>query len=93
MKELELAKQAAFAGGEVVAKYFHSSVQMREKSVGNLVSDADIESEQVIAAAIRAAYPDHEILGEETNKGDPDAEHLWIVDPLDGTTNFVHHQT
>ena len=90
MKELELAKQAAVAGGKVVAKYFHSSVQMREKSVGDLVSDADIESEQVIAAAIRAAYPDHEILGEETNKGNPDAEHLWIVDPLDGTHNFAH---
>lgn len=56
----------------------------------NLVSEADIKSEQAIASVIKASFPDHAILGEEEFAGRVDAEHLWIVDPLDGTNNFAH---
>ncbi len=66
---------------------------MRSKAGGyphDLVSDADLESERAIAQSLRASFPDHAILGEEENKGATDAEHLWVVDPLDGTNNFGH---
>lgn len=93
MKELDVAKQAARAGGEIIARYFRDGVSMRDKGDGetyNLVSDADIESERAIVAVIRQAFPDHAVLGEESHAGDATAEHLWVIDPLDGTNNFAH---
>ena len=91
MSELEIAQKAARAGGEVVATYFREGVSFRSNEQAyNLVSDADIESEAVIARIIKETFPDHEILGEETHRGDPRAPHLWVVDPLDGTSNFAH---
>ncbi|WP_435011564.1 inositol monophosphatase family protein [Tundrisphaera lichenicola] len=88
--EQTIAEQAARAGGEVAARYFRDGVQMRSKSASNLVSDADIEAEHAIAGVIKAAFPDHAILGEEAYQGDAAAEHLWVVDPIDGTNNFAH---
>lgn len=90
MKPIELARKAARAGADVVSHYFRDGVEIRSKETYNLVSDADIEAEHAIADVIRAAYPDHAILGEETYAADAGAEHLWIVDPLDGTNNFAH---
>ncbi len=88
--ELKTAERAARAGGEVVSRYFREGVTMRNKDVSNLVSDADLDAERAIVAVIQSAFPGHEILGEEEQKGDIDAEHLWIIDPLDGTNNFAH---
>jgi myo-inositol-1(or 4)-monophosphatase len=94
-RELEVARRAARAGGEIVARYFREGVAIRCKESYNLVSDADVQSEAAIAALIRSEFPDHAILGEETHEADASsaaetAEHLWIVDPLDGTNNFAH---
>ncbi len=88
--ELTIAERAARAGGEVLARYSREGVAMRSKGIANLVSDADIEAERAIVAVIRDAYPGHEVLGEEAHSGDVGAEHLWIIDPLDGTNNFAH---
>ncbi|MEZ6136839.1 MAG: inositol monophosphatase family protein [Pirellulaceae bacterium] len=91
--ELRLAVEAARLGGQIVADYFERGVQMRSKAdeaAYNLVSDADVESEQAIARAILGTFPEHQILGEEEQQGSLDAEHLWIIDPLDGTNNFAH---
>ncbi|MBP87271.1 MAG: inositol monophosphatase [Planctomycetaceae bacterium] len=93
MTELATAKQAAEAAATLLRKYFTEGVQFRQKdgeAEYNLVSQADVEAEQAIAEIIQETFPTHEILGEETNDGSIDAEHLWIVDPLDGTTNFAH---
>jgi myo-inositol-1(or 4)-monophosphatase len=92
---LIIAKQAAAAAGQVLVRYLHEGVEMRSKSTEggesyNLVSDADIEAEQAIAAIIQANFPAHDLLGEEALHGSIDAEHLWIIDPLDGTNNFAH---
>ena len=93
MSELEIAKAAARAGGEVVARYFRdgAAVHSNKEQSYNLVSDADVESEQAIVSVIRDAFPDHAVLGEESHRGDTKAEHLWIIDPLDGTNNFAHN--
>lgn len=89
-KELILAKDAAQSAGEIIARYFREGVTMRTKESFNLVSDADVEAEQAIVECIRRAYPTHEILAEEEHPHDGDAEHLWVIDPLDGTNNFAH---
>lgn len=88
--ELRIAEAAARVGGQVVTRYFHEGIEMRSKDVANLVSDADLEAERAIVAVIREAFPGHEILGEESHAGDVGAEHLWIIDPLDGTNNYAH---
>jgi myo-inositol-1(or 4)-monophosphatase len=88
--DLTVAGQAARAGGEVLARHLREGVEMRSKDVANLVSDADVEAERAIVAVIGRAFPGHEVLGEEAHAGDVGAEHLWIVDPLDGTNNFAH---
>lgn len=88
--ELAVAQEAARAGGDVVMRYFREGVTMRSKQACDLVSDADVESEQAIMRVISDAFPQHVTLGEESHRGDVTAEHLWIVDPLDGTTNFAH---
>lgn len=94
---LDTAVKAAHTGGEILRSYFENGVTMRDKSTDggktyDLVSDADLESENAVAALIRQSYPDHELLGEEDLKGgDAKAKHLWVIDPLDGTNNFAHH--
>ncbi len=88
--ELEVARGAARAAGELIARYFRDGVTMRSKESYNLVSDADVEAERTIVAQIRDHFPTHAILGEEAHQADLGAEHLWIIDPLDGTNNFAH---
>ncbi|MCX6030483.1 MAG: inositol monophosphatase family protein [Chloroflexi bacterium] len=57
----------------------------------DLLTEADLASDRLITEAIRAQYPEHAIYSEESANGSlPDAEWLWIVDPVDGTTNFAH---
>ena len=91
MNTPDIARQAAISAGNVLSEYFNNGVVMRTKSASvDLVSDADINAERAIAEIIRNAYPDHSVFGEEENCDSTEAEHLWIIDPLDGTTNFAH---
>ncbi|MCM2369919.1 inositol monophosphatase family protein [Aporhodopirellula aestuarii] len=93
---LQTAIAASHTGGAILRRYFEEGVIMRDKSQDggksyDLVSDADEQSEAAIATLIRDAYPTHELLGEESLQGgDVDSDHLWIIDPLDGTNNFAH---
>ena len=90
LPELTIARQAAQAGGEIIARHFRQAVQVGGKQTYILVTTADLESEAAIVATIRAAFPDDAILGEEGTTASLDAPRLWIVDPLDGTNNFAH---
>ncbi|NQV24720.1 MAG: inositol monophosphatase [Rhodopirellula sp.] len=95
MRELDVARQAAKAGGDILAGYFRQGIEMRTKQDCDFVSDADVESERAIIDVIRSSFPDHVILGEEAQDGavetlDTNADSLWVIDPLDGTTNFAH---
>lgn len=98
---LAVAISAATEGGKVLMRYFRDGFDVRDKtdqggSAYDLVSDADVESEQAIAKSLLAAFPDHQLLGEETlgKSIDPaSCEHLWVIDPLDGTNNFSHRLT
>ncbi len=62
-----------------------------KKAPADFVTEADLASQEEISRIVLSAYPDHGFLGEEGGtKGPADAEFRWIVDPLDGTTNYVH---
>jgi myo-inositol-1(or 4)-monophosphatase len=95
---LEAAREAALAGGEVLMRYFREGVVIRNKSdqgsvPHDLVSDADIESEKTVAEILTRAFPNHQLMGEESlgKTIDPSVcDDLWVIDPLDGTTNFLH---
>ena len=90
MRELDLAREAALLGGDIVERYYHDGVAMRSKRPSDLVSDADIESEKAIVDFLRRTFPQHAVLAEEMHGDTRSDGNLWIVDPLDGTTNFAH---
>jgi myo-inositol-1(or 4)-monophosphatase len=68
------------------------SVRVSQKMAKDFVTEVDQASENIIIDTLLTAYPDHGILAEESGqtRGNPDSEHIWIIDPLDGTTNFIH---
>lgn len=84
-------QEALRAAGQVLIKHFGNIHEFDRKSDIDLVTVADREAEQVIKSVISAAHPDHEILAEESGlqKGSV-AGIRWLVDPVDGTTNFAH---
>jgi myo-inositol-1(or 4)-monophosphatase len=90
---LDSVEAVARLGAERLVPRFRSLSpdQVTEKSRNDLVSVADRESEEVILRAISERFPDHAVLSEEAGwaRRDP-ARPTWVVDPLDGTTNFVH---
>ena len=71
-------------------RYFREGTEIRYKGSHDLVSDADVEAEKLIVEVIRSTFPDHSFLGEEEHSDSVDAEHLWVIDPVDGTNNFAH---
>ncbi len=68
---------------------FRGALDVRTKPDGSWVTSVDTEVERTLRAAIRDAYPDHAVLGEEDGRDGPDDAPTWIIDPIDGTTNFV----
>lgn len=90
---LEFTKEIAKAAGQILLKHFRSGLNIETKSNSfDLVTIADKESEAFLKGKITEAYSDHKILAEESYEGeaiDPEA-YTWIIDPLDGTTNFSH---
>ncbi|MEA5466201.1 inositol monophosphatase family protein [Leptothoe sp. PORK10 BA2] len=89
---LDVATEAALAGGAVLQKYWGnlSSIQEKGRS-GDLVTEADRGAEVEVLAVLKRHFPDHAILAEESGQlGQLDSLLLWAVDPLDGTTNYAH---
>lgn len=89
MNDLELAIAAARAGGAVVARHFGASPPARMKALNDPVTAVDRESELVIVDLISTQRPDDTIVAEEGG-GRAGSERRWLIDPLDGTVNFVH---
>ena len=76
--------------GECVKKYFCKELAISTKSNDrDLVTEADLESERIILSAIREHFPEHAVLSEEQGEIGC-SDYVWIIDPLDGTTNFAH---
>lgn len=87
---LEFSKSVAAEAGKLLTEYWRRGVVAEYKGAIDLVSEADRASEKLILDRIRAAYPDHAILSEESGSNHNPSPYVWIVDPLDGTTNFTH---
>lgn len=90
-----VARQAHEAGGCVLRRHFRriSRIDFKGQDYANLVTVADRESEDAIVAAIRDHFPEHGVLAEESGERGPNGKETptrWIVDPLDGTTNYSH---
>lgn len=89
-KEVEILQEALFEGGKIAKKYA-GKVGYELKSKYNLVTKADIEAQHRIVKVISAAFPAHAFLVEEEQKGvKTEGRFKWIVDPIDGTTNYAH---
>lgn len=89
---LNIAVQAALEAGKFL-KANVGNVKNIERKIGqetNLVTEIDKQSEALIIKRIKEHYPDHAVLGEESGAGEGSSEYKWIIDPLDGTTNFTH---
>ena len=85
------AIDAARIAGDILIDYARSGVRIEHKDEVNLVTEADRRSEQTVVETIRAAYPEHRILAEERGlESRGESPYQWVIDPLDGTTNFAH---
>jgi myo-inositol-1(or 4)-monophosphatase len=81
---------AGHAAGRVLLKYFGRRFDVREKDQAGLVTNADLEAERAALRVLKKARPDFGFLAEESGASQKQTEGRWVLDPLDGTTNFVH---
>lgn len=89
---LNVAKEAAFKAGEIHLKYYNMPKEISYKSNEfDLVTNVDKESEAIIIKTICDKFKNHGILAEESDEINKNAEFEWIIDPLDGTTNYAHN--
>lgn len=86
----EYAKKLALEAGEILKRKFGKVRRINFKGEINIVTEADCISQEYIKKSIKEKYPDHSILSEEDLEIKSSAPFRWIVDPLDGTTNFAH---
>jgi len=92
-RELAVAIDAARAAGAIVRRWYEGHYTVRDKAHDSPVTEADVEANQCIHAAVRAAFPTDGWLSEETRDSDErlGKTRVWVVDPLDGTKEFIHH--
>ncbi|MBF0264614.1 MAG: inositol-1-monophosphatase [Gammaproteobacteria bacterium] len=90
---LNIAVRAANAAGDIIYKYSDhiDSLTIENKAQNDFVSEVDKQAEQAIIKTIKSAYPDHSFKAEESGeRKNSNEDYTWIIDPLDGTTNFLH---
>jgi len=89
---LNIAVKAARRAGQIInrASLDLDLVQVSKKQHNDFVTEVDKASEAAIIETLTTAYPDHAILAEESGESGNESEYQWIIDPLDGTTNFIH---
>ncbi|BBO79437.1 inositol monophosphatase [Desulfosarcina ovata subsp. sediminis] len=92
--DMERIKQvgtaAAYNGGRILKEHFGRLRSVRKKGAIDLVTEADLRSEAAIIDTLMRSFPDHAILAEESGRHGSSGQR-WIIDPLDGTTNFAHN--
>ena len=91
---LNIAVKAAREAATIINRYAPDvdRIDIRDKSATQKVSEVDLMANEAIISEIKKNYPDHQIISEEgtDHSGAEDAEYTWIIDPLDGTNNFIH---
>ena len=89
---LNIATGAARDAGNIILRNIDKldRLKIEVKAQNDFVTQVDLKAEEVILETLQKAYPDHGILAEESGRQNEDSEYQWIIDPLDGTTNFLH---
>src|SRR6201996_266424 len=89
---LNIAVKAARRAAQIInrASLDLDLIQVSKKQHNDFVTEVDKASEAAIIETLTTAYPDHSILAEESGQSENESEYQWIIDPLDGTTNFIH---
>ncbi len=89
---LTIAKRAALSAGRILLRHFDhlERLTVTTKQRSDFVSEADVQAEREIIQTLRRTYPNHRILAEESGEQSGQDDYQWIIDPLDGTTNFLH---
>jgi myo-inositol-1(or 4)-monophosphatase len=89
-KYLETARKAAKKAGFMLVKNFSSEREILFKGEVDLVTNFDKQSQDIIHHSLSKVFPDHNIMAEEGLREEKDSEFKWIIDPIDGTTNYAH---
>lgn len=87
---LKTAETAARKAGRIISRRRNGDFRVDHKGAVDLVTEVDLASEKAILEVIRSKFPDHRIVAEEKGAGEENSDYTWWIDPLDGTTNFVH---
>ena len=88
---LDFTISTAKSAGKILMDYYGNISDINRKSTVDLVTNADLESEIFIIKKIKEFYPLHDIIAEESDVIKQGSNYRWVIDPLDGTTNFVHN--
>ena len=89
---LRKAIEASRLAGEAIRHYSNKidRLTIQNKDQNDFVSEVDRQAEQIVVRALQRAYPDHTFLGEEGGRQGANSDYEWVIDPLDGTTNFLY---
>jgi myo-inositol-1(or 4)-monophosphatase len=89
-KFIQVGTEAALAAGRLLVERSRTEFAVSRKGETDLVTEVDLASERLIVSRLLEAFPDHTVLAEEKHSVMRRNSHTWIIDPLDGTTNYVH---
>ena len=84
----QIAFRAAEKAGEILKENFGRVYWVKDKGAGETLTEIDLKAEKAMISIIREAFPDHGILAEESGESGQGSGWLWVIDPLDGTTNY-----
>ncbi len=90
--QLNIAINAALLAGKSIMRFYSrlNYLKVRDKGFNDYVSEADQEAEKIITETLSKAYPKYKVTAEESGSNNVQSEYEWFIDPLDGTTNFIH---
>ena len=89
-KALSAATAAVYSAGNIIREKSATVFQVNHKGAADLVTEVDLAAEKEIIAILSRAFPGHRVVGEESGVGEGESDYIWWIDPIDGTTNFVH---
>jgi myo-inositol-1(or 4)-monophosphatase len=94
VSHIDICEKAVREAGSQLVRLL-GNVTICEKSPADLVTDADLAAEKTVVEIVKNMFPSHQVLGEEASVGKqvvaPEGEYCWVIDPLDGTTNYAHN--
>jgi len=90
MQKINILKDIAHTAGEIVREGYHATKEITHKGVVDLVTQYDVATEKFIMAELIKAFPEYTLVGEESHEGSYHYDKAIYIDPIDGTTNFVH---